>query len=178
MKSYLSLKPGATFFLGSSRTLVYHKEDVEIIYRHKMNGKKFLYHHFYMYLTDKDKITLYADWGDYFTHLSSITDHTNFGNIMRRPCPTFVEILTNQDHTKVSLLSMNGGETMGLGIDVDITETEDKPSLAALPFHPLVEDGCNTLIKMSNKLYNEIIDNCPLKLWKDRLNAVWGDETR
>ena len=40
MKSYLSLKPGATFFLGSSRTLVYHKDDVEIIYRHKMDGKK------------------------------------------------------------------------------------------------------------------------------------------
>lgn len=41
MKSYLSLKPGATFFLGSSRTLVYHKDDVEIIYRHKMDGKKY-----------------------------------------------------------------------------------------------------------------------------------------
>lgn len=41
MKSYLSLKSGATFFLGSSRTLVYHKDDVEIIYRHKMDGKKY-----------------------------------------------------------------------------------------------------------------------------------------
>ena len=41
MKSYLSLKPCATFFLGSSRTLVYHKDDVEIIYRHKMDGKKY-----------------------------------------------------------------------------------------------------------------------------------------
>lgn len=41
MKSYLSLKLGATFFLGSSRTLVYHKDDVEIIYRHKMDGKKY-----------------------------------------------------------------------------------------------------------------------------------------
>lgn len=27
MKSYFSIKPGATFFLGSSRTLVYHKDD-------------------------------------------------------------------------------------------------------------------------------------------------------
>jgi hypothetical protein len=27
MKSYFSTKPGATFFLGSSRTLVYHKDD-------------------------------------------------------------------------------------------------------------------------------------------------------
>ena len=97
---------------------------------------------------------------------------------MRRPCPTFVEILTNQDHTKVGLMSMNGGETMGLGMDVDITEIEDKPSPAALPFHPLVADGCNALMKVSNKLYNEISSNCPLKLWKDRLTAVWGDETR
>ena len=35
MKSYISIKPGATFFLGSSRTLVYHKDDVEIIYKTK-----------------------------------------------------------------------------------------------------------------------------------------------
>ena len=91
MKSYLSLKPGATFFLGSSRTLVYHIDDVEIIYRHKMDGKKYP---------------------------------------------------------------------------------------AALPFHPLVADGCNALMKVSNKLYNEISSNCSLKLWKDRLTAVWGDETR
>ena len=27
MKSYFSIKPGATFFLGSSRTFVYHKDD-------------------------------------------------------------------------------------------------------------------------------------------------------
>ena len=35
MKFYISIKPGATFFLGSSRTLVYHKDDVEIIYKTK-----------------------------------------------------------------------------------------------------------------------------------------------
>ena len=33
MKSYFSLKSGATFFLGSSRTLVYHKDDVEFVYK-------------------------------------------------------------------------------------------------------------------------------------------------
>ena len=91
---------------------------------------------------------------------------------------SIVEILTNQDHTKVSLMSMNGGETMGLGLDVDITEIKDKLTPAALPFHPLEADGCNALMKVSNKLYNEISGHCPLKLWKDRLKAVWGDETR
>lgn len=73
---------------------------------------------------------------------------------MRRPCPTFVEILTNQDHTTVGFMSMNGCETMGLGMDVDITEIEDKLTPAALPFQPLVADGCNALMKLSNKLYN------------------------
>ena len=68
---------------------------------------------------------------------------------------SIVEILTNQDHTKVGLMSMNGGETMGLGMDVDITEIEDKLTPAALPFHPLVADGCNALMKVSNKLYND-----------------------
>ena len=46
---------------------------------------------------------------------------------------SIVEILTNQDHTKVGLMSMNGGEMMGLGMDVDITEIESsllQPSLS------------------------------------------------
>lgn len=30
MKSFLSIKPGATFFLGRSQTLVYHKDSIEI----------------------------------------------------------------------------------------------------------------------------------------------------
>ena len=40
MKSYFSTKPGATFFLGSSRTLVYHKDDVEIIYKPRHHPAK------------------------------------------------------------------------------------------------------------------------------------------
>ena len=43
MKSYFSLKPGATFFLGSSRTLVYHKDDVEFVYKIGIGGNKYIY---------------------------------------------------------------------------------------------------------------------------------------
>ena len=68
---------------------------------------------------------------------------------------SIVEILTNQDHTKVGLMSMNGDETMGLGMDVDITEIEDKLTPAALPFHPLVADGCNALMKVRNTDYSD-----------------------
>ena len=32
--------------------------------------------------------------------------------------------------------------------------------------------------RKSLKLYTEISKNCPLKLWKDRLVAVWGEETK
>ena len=64
-----------------------------------------------------------------------------FDNFMRRPCPTFVEILTNQDITKVGLMLMNGGETMGLEMEVDISEVKGKLLPAALPFTPLVADS-------------------------------------
>ena len=64
MKSFLSIKPGATFFLGSSQTLVYHKDSIEVIYRYQ-SGKKSFYTHVYMYIVDDTKVTLYADWGDY-----------------------------------------------------------------------------------------------------------------
>ena len=95
-----------------------------------------------MYIVDDTKVTLYADWGDYFLHLDSITQIDHFDGIMKRPCPTFVENLTNNDFEKAGIMSMNGKETMGL------------------------------------KLYTEISKNCPLKLWKDRLVAVWGEETK
>ena len=112
MKSFLSIKPGATFFLGSSQTLVYHKDSIEVIYRYQ-SGKKSFYTHVYMYIVDDTKVTLYADWGDYFLHLDSITQIDHFDGIMKRPCPTFVEILTNDDFEKAGIMSMNGKETMG-----------------------------------------------------------------
>ena len=47
-----------------------------------------------------------------------------------------------------------------------------------LPFHPLVELGLDKFIDAVNKLYVELNSRCPLKLWKDRLVAVWGEETK
>ena len=110
MKSYFSIKPGATFFLGSSRTLVYHKDDVEIIYKTKTPTGKTYYAHVYLMLGGENSVTLLA--------------------------PTY------------------------------------------LPFHPLVELGLDKFLDAVNKLYVELNSHCPLKLWKDRLVAVWGQETK
>ena len=110
MKSYFSIKPGATFFLGSSRTLVYHKDDVEIIYKTKTPSGKTYYAHVYLMLGGENSVTLLA--------------------------PTY------------------------------------------LPFHPLVELGLDKFLDTVNKLYVELNSHCPLKLWKDRLVAVWGQETK
>ena len=176
MKPFLSIKPGATFFLGSSQTLVYHKDSIEIIYRYQ-SGKKNFYTHVYMYIVDDTKVTLYADWGDYFLHLDSITQIDHFDGIMKRPCPTFVEILTNNDFEKAGIMSMNGKETMGIGMDVKV-DWNGKIKPAALPYHPSVADGIIKITEKSLKLYTEISKNCPLKLWKDRLVAVWGEETK
>ena len=60
MKSYFSIKPGATFFLGSSRTLVYHKDDVEIIYKTKTPSGKTYYAHVYLMLGGENSVTLLA----------------------------------------------------------------------------------------------------------------------
>ena len=57
MKSFLSIKPGATFFLGSSQTLVYHKDSIEVIYRYQ-SGKKSFYTHVYMYIVDDTKVPI------------------------------------------------------------------------------------------------------------------------
>ena len=110
MKSYFSIKPGATFFLGSSRTLVYHKDDVEIIYKTKTPSGKTYYAHVYLMLGGENSVTLLA--------------------------PTY------------------------------------------LPFYPLVELGLDKFIDAVNKLYVELNSHCPLKLRKDRLVAVWGEETK
>ena len=51
---------------------------------------------------------LYADWGDYFHHMSSITD-------------------------KFAVMSMNAGETMGIGIELEnINYRQETPT--QIPF--------------------------------------------
>ena len=113
-----------------------------------------------MYIVDDTKVTLYADWGDYFLHLDSITQIDHFDGIMKRPCPTFVEILTNNDFEKAGIMSMNGKETMGIGMDVKV-DWNGKIKPAALPYHPSVADGIVKLTEKSLKLYTEISKNCP-----------------
>ncbi len=177
MKSYFTLKPGATFFLGSSRTLVYHKDDVEFVYKIGVGDKKCIYAHIYLLPASENSLFLYADWGDYFHHLSSITDKEHFMNLMKRPCPTFVQIWTDEHPDKVTIMSMNGGVTMGIGIEVtDIKYREEAPT--QIPFMYEVTVAAGKLVDASNQLYSEISKHCPLKLWKERLKAVWGDETR
>lgn len=172
-----SIKPGATFFLGSSRTLVYHKDDVEIIYKTKTPSGKTYYAHVYLMLGGENSVTLYADWGDYFLHLSSIKDQEHFFGIMKRPCPTFVQIWQSEHPDDIFIMSANAGQTMGLGMDI---ENVDYRNLAptSLPFHPLVEIGLRKFLDANNDLYLELNSRCPLKLWKDRLVAVWGEETK
>lgn len=165
-----------------SKLMLQHDEmqrikDTQVKQQRYQSGKKSFYTHVYMYIVDDTKVTLYADWGDYFLHLDSITQIDHFDGIMKRPCPTFVEILTNDDFEKAGIMSMNGKETMGLGMDVKV-DWNGKIKPAALPYYPSVADGIVKLTEKSLKLYTEISKNCPLKLWKDRLVAVWGEETK
>ena len=176
MKSYFSLKPGATFFLGSSRTLVYHKDDVEFIYKIGVGNNKFIYAHIYLMLASENSLFLYADWGDYFHHMNSITDKEHFMNVMKRPCPTFVQIWEDEHPDKITVMSMNAGETMGIGIELEnINYRQEAPT--QIPFMYDVTEAAGKLVDVCNKLYSEITKSCPLKLWKDRLKAVWGEET-
>ena len=61
---------------------------------------------------------------------------------------------------------------------MNIIKTDIRKQNPALPYHPSVSEGIIKLTEKSLKLYTEISKNCPLKLWKDRLVAVWGEETR
>lgn len=96
---------------------------------------------------------------------------------MKRPCPTFVQIWQSEHPDNIFVMSANAGQTMGLGMDI---ENVDYRNLAPtyLPFHPLVEIGLRKFLDANNDLYLELNSHCPLKLWKDRLVAVWGEETR
>ena len=73
-------------------------------------------------------------------------------------------------------MSSNAGQTMGSGMDI---ENVDYRNLAptSLPFHPLVEISLRKFLDAVNDLYLEINSHSPLKLWKDRLVAVRGQET-
>ena len=140
-------------------------EKVELSLQERRRGRK-----------KKNSVTLYADWGDYFLHLSSIKDQEHFFGIMKRPCPTFVLIWQSEHPDNIFVMSANAGQTMGLGMDI---ENVDYRNLAptSLPFHPLVEIGLRKFLDANNDLYLELNSHCPLKLRKDRLVAVWGQET-
>ncbi len=60
MKSYFSIKPGATLFLGSSHTLVYHKDSIEIIYRYQSGKNIRLYEckNCVVHLADESKVVV------------------------------------------------------------------------------------------------------------------------
>lgn len=95
---------------------------------------------------------------------------------MKRPCPTFVQIWQSEHPDNIFVMSANAGQTMGLGMDI---ENVDYRNLAPtyLPFHPLVEIALRKFLDANNDLYLELNSHSPLKLWKDRLVAVWGQET-
>ena len=111
-----------------------------------------------------------------FGYVLGIKDQEHFFGIMKRPCPTFVQIWQSEHPDNIFVMSLNAGQTMGLGMDI---ENVDYRNLAPtyLPFHPLVELGLDKFLDAVNKLYVELNSHCPLKLWKDRLVAVWGQET-
>ena len=64
MESFLSTHAGGSFFCGSNRTVVYHKDSIEFILRYDSpNGKTWGYAHLYM-LRNYTELTNYIDIPD------------------------------------------------------------------------------------------------------------------
>ena len=57
MKSYFSIKPGATFLLGSSQILVYHKDDANTYVVRKMRKTQYKLQKLFLVATYEDKET-------------------------------------------------------------------------------------------------------------------------
>lgn len=57
MKSYFSTKPGATFLLGSSQILVYHKDDANTYVVRKMRKTQYKLQKLFLVATYEDKET-------------------------------------------------------------------------------------------------------------------------
>lgn len=101
-------------------------------------GNKPIYAHVYVALSGERSVMVYADWGDYFHHLSSITDKDHFMKIMERPCPTFVQIWECEHPDNVTVMSLNAGDTMGVGIEIEDIDWQSHPSME-LPFIPEIQ---------------------------------------
>ena len=68
MKSFLSTRAGGSFFCGSNRTVVYHKDNIEFILRYDSpNGKTWGYAHLYMLFGEEDTVVLFINWQEYLT---------------------------------------------------------------------------------------------------------------
>ena len=173
MKAYLSKKAGATFYGGSKYTVVYHASDFEIICKlEDHTGKVLGYEHFYMTFGGKDEIVIYANWDNFLRHLDSIKDMRHFISMMKRPCPQFHSLLLEEHPSDIYVMQLSDYDMKVIGKSIRTDFPADYAPMA-LPFR---NDIVKAVVQLSNdliSLYQEIENNCPLPLWKERLQDLW-----
>lgn len=173
MKPFLSNKAGASFYGGGNYTVVYHATDIEIVCKlHNRDNRTIGYTHLYLIFVGKGDIIICANWNDFLRHLDSIKDMEHFTSIMKRPCPLFYSLLREEHPEGFEVINLPERDLLVIGKVIRPALNEDYSSLA-LPFR---NDITEVITKLSNNLihlYTEIQQNCPLALWKQRLNDLW-----
>ena len=174
MKTFFSNKAAASFYGNSNYTVVYHASNIEIICKlYNEKGKSIGYTHLYLSFCGSDSVIIYANWDGFLCHLDSVKDMNHFASIMKRPCPKFYNLLTNENPSDINVMRLPEYDIHVIGKELHISLADDYAPMA-LPFRKDVMDAVTKLSNTLLDLYLEISKACPLSLWKERLSALWG----
>lgn len=175
MKTFLSKKASASFYNGSNYTVVYHSSDIEMICKlQDKNNRTLGYAHIYLSFVGKGNAIIFANWEDFLCHLDSIKDMEHFASIMKRPCPLFYNLLTNEMSESLCVMKLPEYGIHVIGKELHHVDFTDDYDPMAIPFRKDIIQAVMDLSNVLLDLYKEIAKSCPLSLWKDRLSALWG----
>lgn len=162
MRTFLQPRAGATFFHGLRSTACFRKDSLEFVFKLDVGG---LYAVINALVVKQNKVVLFANWGNYFSPLDKkgkVVVAESELEKMRYACPLFYRLF--EKGKRVSCVCYNG-ITTGLAIYVTI---EEEPSITLIGNKKLWA-AAEELKEYSIDLYAELLANCPLKNWKQRL---------
>ncbi len=166
MRNFLQTTAGGTFYGGSNVTFVQRKDCVEIVIKMKSG----LYGVVTATFDDHDMLMLTTLWGDFFHRLRNSSRPEMLVEKMRRPCPEFYKLATdNADYDLIEFATTNGDSIDGIGKDF---KRQPHSYIMHLATAPEIITEAFKLFNYSLTIYRELLNGCPIAEWKTALRNL------
>ncbi len=166
MRNFLQSSAGGTFYTGSNVTFVQRKDCVEIVIKME-NG---FFGVVIAFFTTHDTFTLATLWDDFFHRLNKSSRPDMLIEKMRRPCPEFYKLATEDNgYDMIEIPTTNGGFVDAIAKDFKLQSKSYLMHLAAAT--NIITEAIN-LLDYTLTIYNELLKGCPIAEWKTALRKL------